>query len=80
MWHQIENEDGSSELVKSFEFKDFREAFAFCTKIAMLAEKHNHHPEINIDYNKVTISSSTHDSGNKVTEKDKKLTIDIDKL
>jgi 4a-hydroxytetrahydrobiopterin dehydratase len=80
MWHQIDHSDGSSELVRSFEFSDFREAFAFCTKVAMVAEKHNHHPEINIAYNKVTVSTSTHDSGNKITEKDNKLASDIDKL
>ncbi len=80
MWHHIDNEDGSSELVKSFEFKDFVEAFAFCTKVAILAEKHEHHPEININYNKVTLSLSSHDSGNSITDKDKKLASDIDKL
>lgn len=80
MWHEVENEDGGKELAKSFDFADFGEAFAFCTRVAMVAEKMNHHPSINIEYNKVQISTTTHDSGNVITEKDRQLTALIDKI
>ena len=75
MWKQVENE-----LVKNFEFNDFSEAFAFMTRVALLAEIHNHHPWWCNVYNKVTIKLTTHDAGNKVTEKDRNLAKAIDKL
>ena len=61
-------------LKRTFKFKDFREAFAFMTRVAILAEKMNHHP------NKVTIELNTHDAGNIVTEKDRQLAEAIDNL
>lgn len=67
-----------NKLVKEFQFKDFTEAFAFLTKIALAAEKQNHHPEIFNVYNKVKISLQTHDAGDIVTEKDHKLAKAID--
>ncbi len=67
-----------NKLVREFLFKDFNEAFAFLTKIALEAEKQNHHPEIYNVYNKVIISLQTHDAGNIVTEKDHKLAEAID--
>ncbi len=67
-----------NKLVKEFLFKDFTEAFAFLTKVAIIAEKQNHHPEIYNVYNKVIISLQTHDAGNVVTEKDHKLAEAID--
>ena len=67
-------------MKKSFQFKDFIEAFAFMTKVALLAEKMNHHPLWTNVYNKVEISLSTHDAGDLVTDKDRKLAEDIDKL
>lgn len=75
MWKEIDNE-----LVREFEFNDFSEAFAFITRVAILAEKHNHHPLWSNVYNKVTIKLTTHDAGNKITEKDKNLAKAIDKL
>lgn len=75
MWKEIDNE-----LVREFEFKVFSEAFAFMTRVAILAEKHNHHPWWSNVYNKVTIKLTTHDAGNKITEKDKKLAKEIDQL
>lgn len=80
MWYEIENLNNETELARSFEFRDFKEAFSFCTKVALIAEKLNHHPSITIDYNKVSISTTTHDSGNRITEKDRQLTAEIDKL
>ena len=67
-------------LNRSFEFRDFVQAFAFMTKVALVAEKMNHHPNWSNAYNKVTISLSTHDAGNTVTEKDRKLAEKIDQL
>ncbi len=67
-------------LVKSFTFKDFKEAFAFMAKVAMLAEKMDHHPTWTNTYNKVRIELSTHDAGDIVTEKDRTLAAQIDNL
>lgn len=67
-------------LKRRFEFKDFVEAFAFMTKVAIIAEKMNHHPNWSNVYNKVTIELSTHDAGNVVTDKDRKLAEVIDNL
>lgn len=70
----------SQSLTQTFEFKDFSEAFAFMTRVAILAEKQNHHPEWSNVYNKVTITLSTHDAGDIVTEKDRALAKAIDEL
>jgi 4a-hydroxytetrahydrobiopterin dehydratase len=67
-------------LVREFEFGNFIEAFAFMTKVAIVAEKLNHHPEWKNVYNKVEIRLSTHDAGHVVTERDRKLAEAIDKL
>jgi 4a-hydroxytetrahydrobiopterin dehydratase len=67
-------------LTREFQFKDFKEAFGFMTKVALVAEKMNHHPNWSNVWNKVTIELTTHDAGNKVTEKDHKLAKEIDKL
>lgn len=67
-------------LKRSFQFSNFIEAFAFMTKVAFVAEKMNHHPNWSNAYNKVEITLSTHDAGNTVTDKDRKLATEIDKL
>jgi 4a-hydroxytetrahydrobiopterin dehydratase len=67
-------------LDKEFVFKDFVQAFGFMSRVALIAEKMNHHPEWKNVYNKVFISLSTHDAGDVVTEKDRKLAAAIDKL
>lgn len=67
-------------LVKQFKFKNFSEAFAFMTRIAMIAEKMNHHPYLSNIYNEVDIKLNTHDAGDVVTEKDRKLAAAIDAL
>lgn len=69
-----------NKLKRDFEFSDFSEAFGFLSRVAIEAEKAQHHPEIFNVYNKVSISLSTHDAGNKVTEKDHNLAKDIDSL
>ena len=70
----------NNKLVREFEFKDFVEAFGFMSKVAILAEKMNHHPSWHNVYNTVTIELTTHDAGNIVTEKDRDLASAIDKL
>lgn len=67
-------------LSKEFTFADFQEAFAFMTRVAFLAEAHNHHPNWSNVYNRVTISLTTHDAGNVVTDKDRQLAAAIDKI
>ena len=67
-------------LKQIFKFKNFVEAWAFMTKVAMVAEKMNHHPEWSNVYNTVNITLTTHDKGNTVTEKDRELAKKIDGL
>lgn len=73
-------EEKNNFLSRTFEFKDFREAFAFMTRVAFLAEAFNHHPNWSNVYNKVTIQLTTHDAGNVITEKDRKLAEAIDQI
>jgi 4a-hydroxytetrahydrobiopterin dehydratase len=75
MWKEKNNK-----LTRSFEFSNFVEAFAFMTKVALVAEKMNHHPYWENVYNRVEIQLSTHDAGDVVTEKDRKLAAYIDDL
>lgn len=70
----------SDELVKEFIFDDFIQAWAFMSKVAMVAEKMNHHPNWTNVYNRVTIRLSTHDKGNTVTDLDRELARKIDQL
>ena len=67
-------------LKKSFEFKNFIDAFGFMTKVACISEKMNHHPTWSNIYNKVEISLNTHDAGNTITEKDHQLAKAIDQV
>jgi 4a-hydroxytetrahydrobiopterin dehydratase len=69
----------NGKLNKSFEFKDFVEAFGFMTKVAMQAEKMNHHPEWFNVYNKVNIDLVTHDL-NGISNYDMKLANAINKI
>ncbi len=66
-------------IVRDFKFHNFTDAFAFMTKVALLAEAADHHPEWTNVYNKVHIALSTHTAGG-VTEKDVDLAEDIDGL
>jgi len=75
MWKEENNT-----LYKRFQFIDFSEAFGFMTRVAILAEKHNHHPKWTNVWNTVEIWLNTHDAGNIVTDKDRSLANDIDKL
>ena len=75
MWEETDNQ-----LYKKFLFNNFIEAFAFMTKVAILAEKANHHPTWKNTWNTVEIWLSTHDAGNIVTDKDRDLSTAIDSL
>ena len=75
MWKEADNK-----LKRTFKFKDFSEAFGFMARVALIAEKMDHHPNWSNVYNVVEIELCTHSEGNTVTEKDKKLAKEIDKL
>lgn len=75
MWKEEDQQ-----LKRTFMFHDFNEAFGFMARVALAAEKMNHHPFwINV-WNKVEIHLSTHDAGNRVTERDYQLASAIDKI
>jgi len=74
-WTETDNK-----LYKKFTFKNFSEAFAFITRVALAAEKMDHHPLWTNVYNKVEIWLNTHDAGDIVTEKDHKLARLIDEV
>jgi 4a-hydroxytetrahydrobiopterin dehydratase len=73
-------EEKNNTLYRKFEFKNFSEAFAFMTRVALEAEKMDHHPDWSNVYNTVEINLSTHSAGDIVTEKDRKLAKKIDGL
>jgi len=73
-WEQVQNE-----IVKQFKFKNFVESMGFVTKVAILAERVDHHPDILIEYSKVTITLSTHSEGG-LTEKDFNLATEIQEV
>ena len=75
MWTEQNNA-----LKRTFTFKNFSEAFTFMTHVALAAEKMDHHPYwVNV-WNKVEITLNTHSAGDIVTDKDRKLAAEIDKL
>ena len=67
-------------LIGEFKFKNFTEAFGFLAQVAILQEKHNHHAKIENMYNRVTLTLTTHDAGNTVTDKDYKLAEEIENI
>jgi len=75
MWKEEDNK-----LKKTFKFANFQEAFAFMTRVAFLAESQQHHPNWSNVYNTVEIELTTHDDGNIITDKDRKLAKAIDKI
>lgn len=72
-------EDGGTALVRTFKFRDFPEAFAFLTRVALHAEKVDHHPEFTSAWNRVDFRLTSHDSGG-VTDRDRKLAEAIDSI
>ncbi len=75
MWQEQDNR-----LTRTFTFKDFSEAFSFMTRVAMLAEQQAHHPNWSNVWNTVKIELTTHDAGNIITQKDRKLAASISEL
>jgi len=75
MWKEENNK-----LVREFKFEDFTQAFAFMTKVAIHAEKMNHHPNWSNVWNTVKIELTTHDEGNTITQKDRDLAAKIDEI
>jgi 4a-hydroxytetrahydrobiopterin dehydratase len=75
MWEEKENR-----LYRRFSFRDFSEAFAFMTRVALEAEKMDHHPLWTNAWNRVDIWLSTHDAGDIVTQKDRDLADRIDRI
>jgi 4a-hydroxytetrahydrobiopterin dehydratase len=73
------SDEAGSAFTRDFKFRDFSEAFAFMTRVALLAEAADHHPEWSNVYNRVSIRLSTHDAGG-VTRKDVDLAQAIDRL
>lgn len=67
-------------IQKSFEFGSFQEAVAFIVRMSFVCEAHNHHPELSNVYNRVTLSFSTHDAGNVITDRDITVATEIDAL
>ncbi|MFZ1693198.1 MAG: 4a-hydroxytetrahydrobiopterin dehydratase [Flavobacteriales bacterium] len=67
-------------LFRIFRFADFSEAFAFMTRVALVAERMNHHPEWKNVWNTVEIRLSTHDAGGTITDKDRRLAAAIDAI
>ena len=76
----MEWKNEKNRLKKTFTFNDFGEAFGFMTRVALLAEKMNHHPTWTNSWNTVSFELSTHDAGDVVTEKDRTLAEAIDRL
>ena len=75
MWKETDNK-----LYKKFTFKNFSEAFGFMTRVAIEAEKMDHHPTWTNTWNTVEIWLNTHSAGNIVTDKDRELSKKIDLL
>jgi 4a-hydroxytetrahydrobiopterin dehydratase len=75
MWTETNNQ-----LYQKFTFNDFVEAFGFLTKVALVAEKMNHHPTWTNSWNQVEIWLSTHDAGNIITDKDRQLAVTIEEI
>lgn len=67
-------------LTKSFRFESFAGAIAFIVRLAFEAEKQNHHPDLRNVYNRVDLALSTHEAGDRVTERDVRLARAIDAL
>ena len=73
-WHFVNNG-----IEKKYQFKDFKQALGFIVQMGTVAEKINHHPELNNVYNKISIRLTTHDY-NGVTNKDIELAKELDKI
>ena len=73
-WREVQGRDA---IAKTFTFKDFNQAFGWMTRVALVAEKMDHHPEWSNVYKTVDVTLATHDAGG-VTDKDIKLAETMD--
>ena len=73
------SEEGGKALLRTFTFKDFNEAFGFLTRVALHAEKQDHHPEFTSVWNRVDFRLTSHDAGG-VTDRDLRLAEAINRL
>jgi 4a-hydroxytetrahydrobiopterin dehydratase len=67
-------------LVRELQFADFAEAFAFVTRVALVAQARDHHPDVAISWNRVTLTLTSHDAGRTITSRDRDLASAIDDL
>jgi 4a-hydroxytetrahydrobiopterin dehydratase len=72
-------EEGGA-LICELQFVDFAEAFALVTRVAEIAERLDHHPDIEISYSRVVLRCTSHDAGRTVTARDHRLAAEIDAL
>lgn len=72
-------EEGGA-LIRELRFADFAQAFAMVTRVAEIAERLDHHPDIEISYNRVVLRCTSHDAGRTVTARDHRLAAEIDAL
>ena len=72
--------ENDNKLKRKIEFENFKESLDFINRLATIFESMNHHPEINWIYNKIELTLSTHDAGDKITELDYQLANKIDEL
>ena len=72
--------ENDNSLEAKIKFEDFKEAWGFLSKVAIIAEEMNHHPDWRNVYNQVEIRLTTHDKGNAITEKDRQMAAAIEKL
>lgn len=73
-------ETTNNQLIKTFKFSNFVEALEFTNQVGLIAEKLQHHPTITLTWGKVEIATTTHDTGNTITDKDWELAKKIDSL
>lgn len=72
--------ENNNSLNATYKFRDFRQAFSFMTQVAFIAEKMDHHPNWSNVYNEVHIELTTHSEGNTITDKDRKMARDIERI
>jgi 4a-hydroxytetrahydrobiopterin dehydratase len=70
--------EADGRLQRELRFADFAEAFAFMSRVALLAQERQHHPDMSISWNRVTLTLTTHDAGSTVTDNDRELAAAID--
>jgi len=70
--------EADGRLERELQFADFAEAFAFMTRVGLLAQERQHHPDMRISWNRVTVTLTTHDAGSTVTDRDRELAAAID--